>query len=178
VRNVPISSNSRELRPSWEATSRSATQEIHSILWNVKFHYCDHWCLSGARSIQSIPLRSILILSSHLRVRLPSDLFPSDDATKILGAFLFGPVRATSWPSHPLWLGEEYKLRSSSLCSFLQSPITSFLFGKNILFSTLLSNTLGLSSSLNVRDQISYPYKNNRQNYVHRFVCSDFYVFR
>jgi hypothetical protein len=26
-------------------------------------------------------------------------------------------------------LGEEYKLRSSSLCSFLQPPVSSFLFG-------------------------------------------------
>jgi hypothetical protein len=28
--------------------------------------------------------------------------------------------------------GEEYKLWSSSLCSFLQSPVTSSLFGANI----------------------------------------------
>jgi hypothetical protein len=28
-------------------------------------------------------------------------------------------------------LGEEYKLRSSSLCSFLQPPDTSSLFGPN-----------------------------------------------
>jgi hypothetical protein len=29
--------------------------------------------------------------------------------------------------------GEEYKLRSSSLCDFLQSPVTPSLFGPNIL---------------------------------------------
>jgi hypothetical protein len=34
------------------------------------------------------------------------------------------------------------------LCSFLLSPVTSSLFGPNILFSTLFSNTLGLCSSL------------------------------
>jgi hypothetical protein len=34
--------NSIELSPSWEATSRSATQEFSSILWNVKDHCCDH----------------------------------------------------------------------------------------------------------------------------------------
>jgi hypothetical protein len=45
-------------------------------------------------------------------------------------------------------LGEEYKSRSSSLCSFLYSPVTSSLFGPNILLSTLFSNTLSLCSSL------------------------------
>jgi hypothetical protein len=34
--------------------------------------------------------------------------------------------------------GEEYKLWSSSLCSFLKSPVTSFFFEPNILLSYLL----------------------------------------
>jgi hypothetical protein len=38
-------------------------------------------------------------------------------------------------------LGAKYKLPSSSLCSFLQPPVTSSLFGSNILLSTLFSNT-------------------------------------
>jgi hypothetical protein len=54
--------------------------------------------------------------------------------------------------------GEEYKLWSSSLCSFLQPPVTSCLFGPNILLNTPFSNTLSLRSSLNVRDQVSHPY--------------------
>jgi hypothetical protein len=53
-------------------------------------------------------------------------------------------------------LGEEYKLRSSSLCSVLHSPVTSSLFCPNVL---LFSNTLSLCSSLNVRDQVSHPYR-------------------
>jgi hypothetical protein len=50
--------------------------------------------------------------------------------------------------------GEEYNLWSSSLCSFLHSPVISSLFGPNIL---LFSNTLSLCSSLNIRDQVSHP---------------------
>jgi uncharacterized membrane protein len=57
-------------------------------------------------------------------------------------------------------LGDEYKPCSSSLCSFLQPPVTSSLLGPNIHLSTLFSNTLNLSSSLKVRDKVSHPYKN------------------
>ena len=48
---------------------------------------------------------------------------------------------------------------SSSLCSFLHSPVDSSLLGPNILLSTLFSNTLRLRSSLNVSDHVSHPYK-------------------
>jgi hypothetical protein len=106
-----------------------------------------HWSLSWARSIQSLPshpisLRSILILSTYLRLGLPSGLFPSGFPTNVLYAF-FSPIRVTC-PVHLILidliiliiLEEEYKWRSSSLCSFLQPPITSSLFGQNILLNT------------------------------------------
>jgi hypothetical protein len=41
---------------------------------------------------------------------------------------------------------------------FSPTPVTSSLFGPNILLSTLFSNTLSLYSSFNVRDQVSHPY--------------------
>jgi hypothetical protein len=62
------------------------------------------------------------------------------------------------------------------LCSFLQSPVTSFLLGPNILLSTLFSITLSLCSSLNVRDQVSHQYRTTGKIMV--FIYSDFYVFR
>src|SRR5215471_1036091 len=38
-------------------------------------------------------------------------------------------------------------------------PVTSSLLGPNTLLKTPFSNTLSLCSSLNVSDQVSYPYK-------------------
>jgi len=45
------------------------------------------------KSSHPIYLRSILILSSHLLLGLPNDVFPLGSPTKILHAFLFSPVR-------------------------------------------------------------------------------------
>jgi hypothetical protein len=41
--------------------------------------------------------------------------------------------------------------------SFHHSLVTSFLFGPDILVSSLLSHTLSTCSSLNIRDQVSRP---------------------
>ena len=68
-------------------------------------------------------------------------------------------------------LGEEYRSLNSPLCSFLCSPVTSSLLGLYILFSTLFSDTLGLHSSLTVRNQVSYPYKQQASSYVHLNLC-------
>jgi hypothetical protein len=70
----------------------------------------------------------------------------------------------------PRPFGDEYKLWISSSCNFLHSPVTSSLLGPNIHLRTLSSNTLRLCSSLNVRDQVSHPYKT-----VCEPVCSNSY---
>jgi hypothetical protein len=65
-------------------------------------------------------------------------------------------------PPYSLWLNlpnDIWGLWSSSLCNFLYSPVTSSLLDPNILLITLFSNTLILCSFLNVRDQVSHPYK-------------------
>ena len=126
--------------------------------------------LSSASSIQSIPphptsWRSILILSSHLRLGLPNGLFPSGF-----------PIRATC-PAHLILLdfitraifGEQYRSLSSSLCSFLHSPVTSSLLGPNILLSTLFSNALSRRSS-HCEGPSSTPIQNIGHNYSSVFL--------
>jgi len=79
---------SMEQSPSWEANRSSASQEIPRILWNPKFPYRVHKCpppvpvLSQLDPVHSLPPHPIswrfilILLSSHLRLGLPSGSFP------------------------------------------------------------------------------------------------------
>ena len=104
---------------------------------------------SWANPIQSIyphhtSWRSILKLSTHLRLRLLSGLLPSGFPSKSLYTSLSSPIRATC-PAHLILLdfitrtilGEEYRSFSSLLCNLLHSPVTSSLLGPSIPLNTL-----------------------------------------
>jgi hypothetical protein len=103
-----------------------------------------HLSLSWVSSIQSIPRshtwRSILILSSHLCLGLPSSLFHSGFPTKIPYVPLLFPIRAICSAHHVFLdlitrkiMGDQYRSLSSLLRSFLYSPVTSSRVGPNIL---------------------------------------------
>ena len=125
--------------PSSEANWFAANQEIPRISRNSKVHYRTHKrpppvsiLASPIQSIYSHPTswRSVLILSTHLHLGLPSGLFPSGFPTKTLYTPLSSPIRATC-PAHLILLdyitrtisGEEYKSFSSSLRNLLHSPL-------------------------------------------------------
>jgi hypothetical protein len=159
----------------WKFDSRSASQEIPLLFLNLGFisvfTTAHRWTLSWGTWIQStsshsISGRSILILSSHLRLGLPSCVFHSGFPTNTL---VYISQLFYSWPipcrSHIPWFHQSnsiwciVQVWSSSLCSFLHPSSTFSLLGANIIHSTLFSNTLSLFSFFRVGDQVSHPYK-------------------
>jgi hypothetical protein len=78
--------HSMEHSPSWEANRFSASKKFPAFYWTrsfiTPFTSARHLSLSWVRLIQPMSphpnfWRSILMLSSHLCLRLPSGLFPS-----------------------------------------------------------------------------------------------------
>jgi hypothetical protein len=129
---------------SWAPLDRSPVvrplDSLPAFHWTWRFlttfTSAPHLLLFWARPIQStsphpISQRAILILFTEIRLGLHRGLFPCRFLTYNLYVFLFFPIRATC-PTHLIhlyfisliMLGEEYKSRSSSLCSFLNRPAT------------------------------------------------------
>jgi hypothetical protein len=91
-----------ELSPSWEAANCAAIQKIPSNFKEPEGSSpCSQKPSTGpypepVRSSSHHPilflLRSILILSAHLRLGLPSGFFPSGFPTNIIYAFLVSPI--------------------------------------------------------------------------------------
>ena len=97
--------DSMEQMPSWQANSSSACQEIPCILSNPKIHYRIHKNqppipipseINPVHAFHPTFLRSVLILSSQIRLGLPSGVFPPRLPNKTLHAPLLSLIHATS----------------------------------------------------------------------------------
>ena len=164
-----------EQSPSWEANRFSTSEEIPCTLWKPKVHSRIH------NSPPPVPIQSSInpfyVPSYSLRIHF-NIIFPSTPGSsrwclslgffppKLFMHILLFLMRATC-PSNLIlldlftWtvLGEKYRSLSSSLYSFLHSPVTASLLGPNILLSTLFPNTLSLRSYLKVSGQVPHPQK-------------------
>ena len=132
-----------EQSPSPEANRFSASQEIPSILGTRKFittfTSARHLSLSWASSVQSIAphlisWRSILTLSTHLRLGLPSCLFPAGFPTKTLNTSLLSLI--LQYLPQILCILSPC---SSTIYKLLEKLIVAELFQKFVVFCGLKS---------------------------------------
>ena len=124
--------------------------------------------LSQARWIQSMPSPQSYFCKIHFNV-IPSILRYSKWSLQVSAPMAYVYFSSYSYVLHAhlihpyviTWIifREGDESWSSSLCSFLMPAVTFLLLGPNIFLSILFLNTLILSFSLNIRDQVSHPYK-------------------
>ena len=141
--------------PSWEANWFAASQEIPRISRNSNAHYRTHKRPTPVsilgHPIQSIyphptSWKSILTLSTHLRLGLPSGLLPSGFPTKTLYTPLSSPIRATC-PAHHILrdfitrttLGEVSSSRYSLLFRFVALKQLNIHFSMSMFINKKLN---------------------------------------
>jgi hypothetical protein len=133
-----------------------------------------HWSLLWARPIHSsssysISLRSNLILCTHPYLGLPNVLIPSHFPTNILHALIFTPFMLHALPCYPPSLNHSiYTWKRVQVMKFLVMQVSP-------ISCHVISNTITLSSSFNIRDQVSRPYRTTGKTVN---LCSNFYFLR
>jgi hypothetical protein len=161
-----------ELPPSREAASFVATRELPNILRNKKLHYRVHKSpplvripshINPVHNICPMPLTSILILSTFLRIGVHSGLLAFPPITYIYSS---SHSCYTHWQSHPPLL--DHSNWTSRRAQVIEPLITQLSRihchsitprCNDILLSILFSDTLSPCFSLNATDQVSHPYR-------------------
>jgi len=125
---------------SFKTSSFPNDPKITRILWKPKVHYCPqkptmslYWTTSIHTTLfHHISLSFIFILSSHLHLGFPSDVFLTDISNKNL-RFQSLPMRTRCFPfTTRLWFYEfnniclGLKIMKFSLFSFIKNHVTSF----------------------------------------------------
>ena len=116
--------NSMEQIPSWEANRFSTNKEIPRTLWKPKVHSRIHNSLSpvpiqswiNSFYAPSTPWGSILILYSHLRLGLPSGIYPSGFPHHNSLCTVCSPPCGLHTPPisvFSIWSPEQYWMRST-----------------------------------------------------------------
>ena len=164
-----------EQSPSWEINPFSASKEISCNVWNQNLHYHIYKCpppVPILSQITSVNDSSSHFLKMHLNIFLPS--MPGSSKWSFSVRLPHQNPVCTSPLCHMCYVpclshsflfitriifGEEYRSLSSSLCSFLHSPVTSSFLIPNILLSTVFCNSLSLCYSLSMSDQVPHPHK-------------------
>ena len=133
-----------EQSPSWEANQFSASEEIPSILWNLKFHCHIHKCPPPVPVLSQInPVHSPTF--HFLKVHF--NILPSMPGSSKLSLSLRFPHQ------NPLYTSPVPHTCPAHLILFYF--ITWTILGEE--YRSLFSNILSLRSSLSVRDQVSHP---------------------
>jgi hypothetical protein len=140
---------SMEQSPCWRAKRFSATLKIPRILWSPNVHYRIHKGPPPVPILKHIdPVHAPTSYFPNIHLNIIHLSKPGSSKWSLSPRFLHQnlvytipfPMRAAC-PAHLIHLdfitrtilGEQYRSLSSSLCSFLHSPVTSSLLGPNIL---------------------------------------------
>jgi hypothetical protein len=144
--------------PSWEANRTSASQTSH-ILWNLEVHHCLQKCpppipihspinLGHASSFYFF--KTILILSSHLRLGLPSGSYPQVTPPKPCMHLSYLPYKLhdPTISFSQIIFSEEYRAKIFSLCTLLHSHYLIPFRPKHLLQHRIIKHSAYLSPSM------------------------------
>jgi hypothetical protein len=151
--------HSRKLAEKTSREAEAATQKLPPFYGIWSSLQCSY-----EPSIGTCSLRSMLILSTHLRLGLPSGPFPSDLPTNILYAFAFAPFVLYALPAHLILLD---LIGHSNLYLAQRVQVVKVLI-MHVLSRLSYTDRHDIPVSLSEGDEIMYT----RQNLVRFFLQS------